>query len=138
MSLARLAFPLLRRLPPEAAHGVALRALELGLVGAEEAPDDPVLATTCFGLPFANPIGLAAGFDKDARVADAMLGLGFGLVEVGTITPRPQAGNARPRLVRLEADAAVINRLGFNSGGLAAALPRLRRPRRRRGVGLKK
>jgi dihydroorotate dehydrogenase len=86
-----------------------------------------VLETRIAGLVFPSPVGLAAGFDKDARVWRQMLGLGFGFVEVGTLTPRPQAGNPRPRVFRLAADRAVINRLGFNNGGLDAALPRLAR-----------
>lgn len=134
VKVARLGFPLFRRLPAESAHGLALLALQAGLAGADPAPDDPILACDCFGLPFANPIGLAAGFDKDARVADAILGLGFGAVEVGTLTPRPQPGNPRPRLFRLAADGAVINRMGFNSGGIAPAVARLGRMRRHAGV----
>ncbi len=87
------------------------------LVGSRAEPDDPILATKVFGLKFNNPIGLAAGFDKDARVVDAMLSLGFGFVEAGTVTPQAQRGNPKPRLFRLDEDHAVINRLGFNSGG---------------------
>jgi dihydroorotate dehydrogenase len=94
---------------------------------------DPRLAVTVAGLDFPSPIGLAAGYDKDARVPDAMLGLGFGFVEVGTLTPLPQAGNPQPRLFRLAEDRAVINRMGFNNGGQADALRRLSR-RKRRGI----
>jgi dihydroorotate dehydrogenase len=124
--------PALRRLAPEAAHELTLRALELGagrFLGAAAAPDPdpPVLAQRLWGLDFANSVGLAAGYDKDARVPDAMLHLGFGFVEVGTVTPRPQPGNPKPRLFRLEQDQAIINRLGFNSGGLDAACDRLSR-----------
>src|SRR5439155_1432099 len=86
---------------------------------------DPVLATSVAGLAFPNPVGLAAGFDKDAEVFTPMLGLGFGSVEVGTLTPRPQAGNPKPRLFRLAEDGAVINRMGFNNSGQAAAKARL-------------
>jgi dihydroorotate dehydrogenase len=93
----------------------------------------PSLASRIAGLDFPSPVGLAAGFDKDAEVPDAMLGLGFGFVEVGTLTPRAQPGNPRPRLFRLVDDAGVINRLGFNNGGQAAALARLER-RERRGI----
>jgi dihydroorotate dehydrogenase len=119
-----LASRLLGRLPPEAAHDLAIRGL--ALVGAPAAPDPPEgLAVSVAGLSFPTPIGLAAGFDKDARVWRQMLGSGFGFVEVGTLTPRPQAGNPRPRIFRLREDRAVINRLGFNNGGLSAALPRL-------------
>ena len=88
----------------------------------------PNLAISCFGLDFENPLGLAAGFDKNAEVPDAMLGLGFGFVEVGTITPRPQAGNPRPRLFRLSEDQAVINRMGFNNEGHAAILRKIAPP----------
>lgn len=130
--LYRLIGPALRGLPREAAHELTLRALELGLgrlIGGSAArePDPPVLAQRLWGLDFANPVGLAAGYDKDARVPDAMLHLGFGFVEVGTVTPRPQPGNPKPRLFRLEQDQAIINRMGFNSGGLDAACERLSR-----------
>jgi dihydroorotate dehydrogenase len=122
--------PAMRGLPREAAHELTLRALELGLgrlIGGSAArePDPPILAQRLWGLDFANPVGLAAGYDKDARVPDAMLHLGFGFVEVGTVTPRPQPGNPKPRLFRLEQDQAIINRMGFNSGGLDAACERL-------------
>ena len=129
-SLYRLILPALRRLAPEAAHELTLRAVELGAgrflgAAAAQEPDPPVLAQRLWGLDFANPVGLAAGYDKDARVPDAMLHLGFGFVEVGTVTARPQPGNPKPRLFRLEQDQAVINRLGFNSGGLDAVCERL-------------
>ena len=117
-SIASALLPLLRWIDPETAHGLALRALRLGLAGRAAGPDDPALAVTVLGRTFANPIGLAAGFDKDAVAAAALMRLGFGFVETGTVTPRPQAGNPRPRLFRLEADRAVINRMGFNNGGL--------------------
>ena len=121
--------PLLFRLDPERAHDLTLAALATGL-GPRGAADDCLLATTLAGLALPNPLGLAAGFDKDARVPGAMLRLGFGFVEVGTVTPLPQAGNPKPRIFRLVADAAVINRLGFNNGGVATAVARLaaRRP----------
>jgi dihydroorotate dehydrogenase len=116
--------PLLARLDAERAHDLTLAALErLPLPAAP--PDDARLAVDAFGLRFPNPVGLAAGFDKDARVPDAMLRLGFGFVEVGTLTPRAQSGNPQPRVFRLAADSGVINRLGFNNGGHAAALARL-------------
>jgi dihydroorotate dehydrogenase len=121
----RLTLGLLYALDPETAHHVALFALEHGLVGARAEPDDPILSTRVFGLVFSNPIGLAAGFDKDARVLDATLRLGFGFVEAGTVTPRSQPGNPKPRLFRLSEDRALINRLGFNSGGLGAFAQRL-------------
>ena len=129
-SLYQLIRPALRRLPAEAAHELSLWALERGaarFLGSCNArrPDPPILAQRLLGLDFANPVGLAAGYDKDARVAAAMLGLGFGFVEVGTVTPRPQPGNPKPRLFRLEQDQAVVNRMGFNSGGLDAVCNRL-------------
>jgi dihydroorotate dehydrogenase len=115
----------LRRIDPEDAHALTLAALRLGLGPVDRDPPDPVLATGLAGLSLPNPIGLAAGFDKNAEVPDAMLRAGFGFVECGTVTPRPQAGNPRPRLFRLTDDQAVINRLGFNNRGheaFAAAL----------------
>jgi dihydroorotate dehydrogenase len=124
---------LFRLLPPETAHEATLRLLEAGL-GPRGRADDPILATRLWGLDFPNPIGLAAGFDKDARVPDAMLRLGFGFVEVGSVTPRPQEGNPRPRLFRLAADRAVINRMGFNNRGLAEARGRLAARSGRRGL----
>jgi dihydroorotate dehydrogenase len=119
--------PVLRMMPPEAAHRVTIRALAAGLLAGRADIDDPVLQTRAWGLQFPNPIGLAAGFDKDAEVFMPMLRLGFGFVEVGSITPRPQPGNPRPRVFRLAEDRAVINRLGFNSAGLAQAVANLRR-----------
>jgi dihydroorotate dehydrogenase len=120
-----LVWPLLRRIDAETAHGLAVRALKAGVAPRASRVDDRLLQTEVWGLPFANPLGLAAGFDKNAEVADAMLALGFGLVEVGTVTPRPQSGNPRPRMFRLPADGAVINRLGFNNDGLDAVARRL-------------
>lgn len=122
---------LLRMLPAEAAHRTTLSLLGCArpLIPAAP-PDDSRLAVSALGLHFPNPIGLAAGFDKDARVPDAMLKIGFGFVECGTLTPRPQAGNPRPRLFRLGEDNAVINRMGFNNAGAQSAAARLRsRPR---------
>ena len=126
MSVSGAAARALRLLPPEAAHEATLRALELGL-GPRAGADDPRLATTVAGLALPNPIGLAAGFDKDARATAGVLRAGFGWTEAGTVTPLPQAGNPRPRLFRLEADRAVINRMGFNNGGLEAYAARLAR-----------
>ncbi len=120
----RLARPLLHALDPEDAHRLAIRMLQLAPL-PQAAPDDARLAMRVFGLNFANPIGIAAGFDKNAEVPDTLLRVGFGFVEVGTITPLPQAGNPRPRLFRLDADEGVINRLGFNSEGSDAVLKRL-------------
>jgi dihydroorotate dehydrogenase len=122
----RPALSALYALEPEAAHHAALFALKHGLVGVRAEPDDPILATTVWGLQFLNPVGLAAGFDKDAHVVDAMLNLGFGFVEAGTVTPKPQPGNPKPRLFRLHQDLAIINRLGFNSGGVAVFAERLK------------
>jgi dihydroorotate dehydrogenase len=122
--LDRLALPLLHALDAEDAHGLAVKMLKVAPL--PPAPrDDPRLALRVFGLNFPNPVGLAAGFDKNAEVPDALLRAGFGFVEVGTITPLPQPGNPRPRLFRLNADQGVINRLGFNSQGADAVLKRL-------------
>ncbi len=126
---------ILSALPPEAAHRLTIRALRAGLVPGGREADDPLLRTRVWGLEFPNPIGLSAGFDKDAEVCAALLRLGFGFVEVGSITPQPQAGNPKPRVFRLPEDGAVINRLGFNSAGLAAAVTNLR-PRRSERVGI--
>ena len=116
--------PLLRWLDPEDAHRLAVQGLKL-LPPARPRADDPKLAVRAFGLNFPNPIGIAAGFDKNGEVPDALLRLGFGFVEVGTVTPRPQGGNPRPRIFRLERDEAVINRLGFNGDGAETVLRRL-------------
>jgi dihydroorotate dehydrogenase len=126
MSLGeRVALPLLRRLDPETAHGLALAALRAGL-GPRRGPiTSPRLATRLAGLALPNPLGLAAGFDKNARAVGPLLAAGFGFVEVGAATPRPQAGNPRPRLFRLAEDRAVINRFGFNNDGMAAIAARL-------------
>ena len=121
---------LLRPLDPENAHAATLYALKLGLGGQSRTRDDEVLHTRVWDLDFPNPVGLAAGFDKHAEVSDAMLRLGFGFVEAGTVTPRPQPGNPRPRLFRLEEDLAVINRYGFNSQGLPPFVERLAARRR--------
>ncbi|HKU97925.1 MAG TPA: quinone-dependent dihydroorotate dehydrogenase [Vineibacter sp.] len=126
----RLVDPLLARIDAESAHRLAINALRSGLLPVARGVDDPVLATTAWGQPFPNPIGLAAGFDKNAEVPDAMLRTGFGFVEIGTVTPRPQPGNERPRLFRLAEDRGVINRMGFPGEGLDAVLRRLKaRPR---------
>jgi dihydroorotate dehydrogenase len=120
---------ILSALPPEAAHRLTIRALRAGLVPGGEAVDDPFLTTCVWGLKFPNPIGLSAGFDKDAEAYATLLRLGFGFVEIGSITPQPQAGNPKPRVFRLPEDQAVINRLGFNSAGAAAAVTNLRQRR---------
>jgi dihydroorotate dehydrogenase len=123
--LSGLAQALLLTLDPERAHDLALRGLELGLYPRARAADDPRLSQTLFGLNFKNPIGMAAGFDKDARVFRQLHAMGFGFVEVGTLTPKQQPGNPSPRLFRSAADRAIINRLGFNNQGQDAALSRL-------------
>ena len=120
----RLSRPLLRALDAEDAHTLAVRALRI-MPLPRPAADARELAVRAFGLNFPNPLGIAAGFDKNAQVPDALLRLGFGFVEIGTVTPRPQQGNPRPRVFRLEADEAVINRLGFNNDGRATVLARL-------------
>lgn len=122
----RLTGPILRLLPPEVAHRAALFALAHGLVPGGRRGDDTVLSCRVWGRDFANPVGLAAGFDKDAEVVTGAFALGFGFVEFGSVTPRPQPGNPRPRLFRLTADKAIINRMGFNSRGLEAAAAQLR------------
>jgi dihydroorotate dehydrogenase len=123
-----LLWPLLRLSDAERAHGLAIAALRRGLVPMPPSPAlRPRLKTRVWGISFANPIGLAAGFDKNAEVIGPLLRLGFGFVEVGTVTPQPQPGNPRPRLFRLPADHAVINRMGFNNDGMQAVAARLGR-----------
>ncbi len=124
-AIASALMPLLRRLDPERAHDIALLGLRFGLAGHAAGSDDPALVVAAFGRRFGNPIGLAAGFDKNAVAVAALMRLGFGFIETGTVTPRPQAGNPRPRLFRLDQDRAVINRMGFNNAGLDAYLLRL-------------
>jgi dihydroorotate dehydrogenase len=116
--------PLLRWFDPEDAHRLAIQGLRL-LPPIRPRPDDPKLAVRAFGLNFPNPVGMAAGFDKSAEVPDALLRLGFGFVEIGSVTPKPQTGNPRPRLFRLERDEAVVNRMGFNNDGADRVLRRL-------------
>ena len=129
--LYRLARPVLFTLDPERAHGLAIAALRA--LPGRPAPTGGPLEIRVAGLAFPNPVGMAAGFDKDGEVPDALLGQGFGFAEVGSITPRPQAGNPQPRLFRLAEDGAVINRMGFNNGGAVAAAARLA-ARERRGI----
>ncbi|WP_037498963.1 quinone-dependent dihydroorotate dehydrogenase [Sphingomonas jaspsi] len=132
MGLYQFARPLIFALDAETAHRATVGALALSpTMPLPEFPGS--LAIDVAGLRFPSPVGLAAGFDKNAECPDAMLGLGFGFVEVGTVTPQPQAGNPRPRLFRLKDDRAVINRMGFNNEGQAAALERLGK-RKRRGI----
>jgi len=121
--------PLLFRLDAERAHGLTIAALAAwGKVGTPLARSVPRLATTVAGIAFPNPVGLAAGVDKDGRAIDGFFGLGLGSVEIGTLTPLPQPGNPKPRIFRLPEDRAVINRLGFNNGGLDEALDRVCSP----------
>jgi len=129
-----LARPLLRALPPESAHRLTLAAVAAGLGGRAATADPPILAQQVWGRDFPNPIWIAAGFDKDALVPDALLRLGFGFAEIGTVTPRQQPGNPTPRVFRLDEDGALINRLGFNSGGLDRVVARLERRRGRGGI----
>lgn len=121
------------RLEPEAAHRMAIAALKSGLLPVRAAPRDARLEVRAAGLAFPNPVGVAAGFDKDAEVPDAVIATGFGFTEIGTTTPMPQTGNPRPRVFRLPDDDAVINRLGFNNEGHDAAHARLA-ARRGRGI----
>ena len=135
--LYRLARALLFVFPAETAHHLGSFVLRLiqslpgmrGIVSALFAHRDPVLETKALGLTFPSPLGMAAGFDKDAKVYDALGALGFGFVEVGTLTPKAQPGNPKPRMFRLAQDRALINRLGFNNGGAEGAIPRLQSPR---------
>jgi dihydroorotate dehydrogenase len=134
MSLYRnFIFPLVRNIDAETAHRATLKLLSCAPL-PPAASDDPVLTTTLFGKRLSNPVGLAAGFDKNAEVPDAMLRLGFGFVEVGGITPKPQPGNPRPRVFRLPEDRAVINRMGFNNDGLEVAAKRLQARQGRPGI----
>lgn len=134
MSLHDVAARALHAFDPEDAHGWAIRGLKWGLGPRDDQPDDPILAVKLAGLELPNCVGLAAGFDKNAEVPDAMLAAGFGFVEAGTVTPLAQAGNPRPRLFRLSEDQAVINRMGFNNGGLEPFAQRLSARRGKGGV----
>ena len=131
----RLATSLLGLLEPERAHRVAIRAVA-AYPFSVPTDADPRLRVEAFGLAFPNPLGLAAGFDKSAEAVDGLGRLGFGFIEIGTLTPKPQAGNPQPRLFRLKADAAIVNRMGFNNDGYAAAAARLARARRRGMIGV--
>jgi dihydroorotate dehydrogenase len=134
MSLHDVAARALHVFDPEDAHGWAIRGLKWGLGPRDGGPDDPILAVRLAGLDLPNCVGLAAGFDKNAEVPDAMLAAGFGFVEAGTVTPLAQAGNPRPRLFRLTEDQAVINRMGFNNGGLESFAQRLSARKEKGGV----
>lgn len=127
MDLYSLVKPLIFTLSPERAHGIAIALLKQGLLPSRHHQDDAILSSNLWGLDFPNPVGLAAGFDKNAEVPCAMIAQGFGLVETGTVTPKPQGGNAAPRLFRLTEDQAVINRMGFNNKGLDVYAANLKR-----------
>lgn len=124
-ALFDLSRPLMFAFPPEDAHEFTIRSLEIGLYPRDTSRGDPCLGQNLWELEFPNPVGIAAGFDKDARAYRAVLGMGCGFAEIGTVTPLPQAGNPTPRIFRLVNERGVINRLGFNNGGHAAALSRL-------------
>ncbi len=125
IDLYPLVGPILRSLDAELAHTLSIKSLGLGFGPVQSEPDDPILRTTVWGLDFANPVGLAAGYDKNAEVIEPMLRMGFGFVEAGSVTPRPQPGNPKPRLFRLPAQGAVLNRMGFNNQGLEVFARRL-------------
>jgi dihydroorotate dehydrogenase len=129
-----LAKPFLHKMDAEQAHSLTINALKSGIGGGRGSIGSAALQTKLFGLTFPNPVGLAPGFDKNAELPDAMLGQGFGFVEIGTVTPRPQIGNPKPRLFRLVEDQAVINRMGFNNDGQQAVLRRLEARRNRGGI----
>ncbi|MDF0600346.1 quinone-dependent dihydroorotate dehydrogenase [Psychromarinibacter sp. C21-152] len=124
-ALERIGLPVLRRLDPETAHGLALAAVRAGLAPRPGPVTSPRLATTLAGLSLPNPVGLAAGFDKNATALAGISQAGFGFLELGAATPRPQPGNPRPRLFRLAEDRAAINRFGFNNDGAEAIAARL-------------
>ncbi len=134
IDLYGLARPFVFKVDPEKAHGMTIRALSTGLAPRCTRAADPRLQVSAFGLKFPNPVGMAAGYDKNAEVPDALLGLGFGFVEVGTVTPLAQPGNPKPRMFRLVADQGVINRLGFNNEGHGAMRARLAARRGRPGI----
>lgn len=132
--LDRIGREILFAFEPETAHGLSISALKTGLPLCRAPAADPALAVTAAGLSFTNPLGMAAGYDKNGEVADALLALGFGFAEIGTVTPLAQPGNPRPRIFRLVEDRAVVNRLGFNNDGHEAALARLRARAGRNGI----
>ncbi|WP_323013373.1 quinone-dependent dihydroorotate dehydrogenase [Devosia sp.] len=128
-ALAGLTRDTLLRMDPETAHGATISALKLGLAPQQGQPDGAELRTSLCGLDLANPVGMAAGFDKNAEVAAPLARMGFGMVEIGTVTPRPQAGNPKPRLFRIGPAQGVVNRMGFNNEGHEAAFARLKETR---------
>ena len=125
VNLFKLTRPALFQLEPETAHKLSIKALKSGVTLPGTPPKDPRLHQDLWGLSFDNPLGMAAGYDKNAEIPKELMNLGFGFVEVGTLTPNPQTGNPKPRVFRLPQDRAIINRLGFNNDGHDAALPRL-------------
>jgi dihydroorotate dehydrogenase len=133
-AIDRLGQRLLFTLDPETAHGLSIKALKCGLPVARKAPLDERLRVRVCGLDFLNPLGMAAGYDKNGEVPDALLGLGFGFAEIGSVTPLPQPGNPKPRIFRLTKDEAVINRLGFNNEGHARCEERLAARAGRSGI----
>ena len=116
-------------LPPNFAHKIAIKSLQYGLVPKLPRNDDPILAIRLWNIDFQNPIGISAGFDKNAKVVDGLFDLGFGFAEIGTVTPSPQAGNPKPNLFRLSEDKALINRLGFPSEGVAVFIKNIEKKR---------
>lgn len=134
MGLFDIAKPFIFAASPERAHGLSIKALKTGLVPPANLIADKRLSVSIGGIKFPNPVGLAAGYDKNAEVPDAILKLGFGFTEVGTVTPRAQSGNPKPRIFRLAEDEAVINRLGFNNQGHGPALARLQSRKANGGI----
>jgi len=133
MGLYSFVGPIIHMMDAETAHGLAIKAFKCGLIPKAKPFHDPILSSNLWGLNFSNPVGLAAGFDKNGEVPDAMLSQGFGFTEIGSVTPQPQAGNPKPRLFRLRDDKAVINRMGFNNDGLDVVAQRLS-ARNRNGI----
>jgi dihydroorotate dehydrogenase len=129
VDILKSATAMFRMLPPNLAHKIAIKSLQYGLVPKLPGIDDPILAIKLWGIEFQNPIGISAGFDKNAEVVDELCALGFGFSEIGTVTPSPQAGNPRPNLFRLSEDKALINRLGFPSEGVAVFVKNLAKRR---------
>src|SRR5437899_288562 len=125
--------PFLRQLQPETAHNLTLKLLKTGFAPKQFNIANAALKVSLWNIEFPNPVGLAAGFDKNAEAIDELFGMGFGFVEVGTVTPKPQNGSAKPRLFRLEEDQAIINRMGFNNRGLAYAHGKIMNRRNRAG-----
>ena len=134
MTITNFLFKIVRKLDPETAHLLTIQALKLGITPKYNNNSDEVLTSEVFGMKFQNPIGLAAGFDKSAEAFDSLDKLGCGFIEVGTLTLKPQAGNERPRVFRLEEDQAIINRYGFNNDGLSQAVKRLSKRIKSTGV----